>query len=198
MPGHQRSGRTRGARNGRAVVRLLTAAVIALAFGRAIGQPLPGPDAYAAPGAPAGAARRGIDAWVTETSVRAEATLTNNANYGASATREGDLILEVRADVEVQPPGRAVARRRQRLARHVSRTSTERRSTASCRPRTFSRTWRRSTICSSSMPRSWSVSRSRTLFCPPPQGRRPTIYTRRHRCGWRLTCRERSGRMSAG
>ena len=87
MPGHQRSGRTRGARNGRAVVRLLTAAVIALAFGRAIGQPLPGPDGYAAPGAPAGAARRGIDAWVTETSVRAEATLTNNANYGASATR---------------------------------------------------------------------------------------------------------------
>jgi uncharacterized protein (PEP-CTERM system associated) len=31
---------------------------------------------------------------VTETSIRTEATFTNNANYGASANRESDLILE--------------------------------------------------------------------------------------------------------
>jgi hypothetical protein len=38
--------------------------------------------------------RRGVDGWATEASFTALGTLTNNANYGASSTRQGDLILE--------------------------------------------------------------------------------------------------------
>jgi uncharacterized protein (PEP-CTERM system associated) len=39
--------------------------------------------------------RRGVQGvWATEASFTAQATLTNNANYGSSATRAGDLILE--------------------------------------------------------------------------------------------------------
>src|SRR5512141_820114 len=44
---------------------------------------------------PVEAPRRGLQSWVTEASVTSLATLTNNANYGESGTRAGDLILEV-------------------------------------------------------------------------------------------------------
>jgi uncharacterized protein (PEP-CTERM system associated) len=40
------------------------------------------------------APRRGVEGWATEASFTAQATLTNNANYGASSVRQGDLILE--------------------------------------------------------------------------------------------------------
>ncbi len=33
--------------------------------------------------------------WWSETSITAQATLTNNANYGESGDREGDLIIEL-------------------------------------------------------------------------------------------------------
>jgi uncharacterized protein (PEP-CTERM system associated) len=39
--------------------------------------------------------RRGIQGWATEASVTAQATLTNNANYGESGVRQGDLVLEL-------------------------------------------------------------------------------------------------------
>lgn len=39
--------------------------------------------------------RRGVQGWATEASVTAQATLTNNANYGDSTVRQGDLILEL-------------------------------------------------------------------------------------------------------
>jgi uncharacterized protein (PEP-CTERM system associated) len=38
--------------------------------------------------------RRGVQGWATEASFTAQATLTNNANYGASNVRQGDLILQ--------------------------------------------------------------------------------------------------------
>lgn len=68
---------------------------MALALCPASGQPLPGPDTYGTPGVAAGAPRRGLNTWVTETSVRAQATLTDNADYGSSGAKEGDLILEL-------------------------------------------------------------------------------------------------------
>jgi uncharacterized protein (PEP-CTERM system associated) len=43
---------------------------------------------------PALGPRRGFGQWVTETSFTTQATLTNNANYGNTGTRQGDLILE--------------------------------------------------------------------------------------------------------
>ncbi len=43
---------------------------------------------------PIDAPRRGVQGWATEVSVTTQATLTNNANYGDSNVRQGDLILE--------------------------------------------------------------------------------------------------------
>jgi uncharacterized protein (PEP-CTERM system associated) len=43
---------------------------------------------------PIDAPRRGAQGWATEASFTAQGTLTNNANYGASNVRQGDLILE--------------------------------------------------------------------------------------------------------
>lgn len=43
---------------------------------------------------PALGARRGIEGWATDVSFTTQATLTNNANYGASNVRQGDLILQ--------------------------------------------------------------------------------------------------------
>ena len=40
------------------------------------------------------APKRGLGEWTTEASFTTQATLTNNANYGASNVRQGDLILE--------------------------------------------------------------------------------------------------------
>ena len=61
------------------------------------GTPQPGPGAAAtdtgAAGAPA--PRRGALGWWTGTSLTTQATLTNNSNYGVSAEREGDLIIEL-------------------------------------------------------------------------------------------------------
>ena len=64
------------------------------------GIPLPGPA-----GVPTGTStgteprgagtRRGALGWWTEASINSQATLTNNANYGESTIREGDLILEL-------------------------------------------------------------------------------------------------------
>jgi len=43
-----------------------------------------------------GAPRRGALGWWTDASITAQATATNNANYGASSDRAADLVLEVR------------------------------------------------------------------------------------------------------
>ena len=43
---------------------------------------------------PAVGTRRGIEGWATDVSFTAQATLTNNANYGSSNVRQGDLILQ--------------------------------------------------------------------------------------------------------
>ena len=68
------------------------------------GIPLPGPTGVPSgvpTGTPSGTgpespvARRGALGWWTEASITGQATLTNNANYGESTVREGDLILEL-------------------------------------------------------------------------------------------------------
>jgi uncharacterized protein (PEP-CTERM system associated) len=60
------------------------------------GASLPGPAAYqVGPGLETTAPRRGGLGWWTETSITAQATATNNANYGQSTDREGDVILEL-------------------------------------------------------------------------------------------------------
>ena len=41
------------------------------------------------------APRRGAQGWATDASVTAQATLTNNANYGAADDRQGDLIFNL-------------------------------------------------------------------------------------------------------
>ncbi len=66
---------------------------------------------------PALGPRRGIEGGATDVSFTAQATLTNNANYGASNVRQGDLILEFIPALELPPRGGAAARRRLRLAR---------------------------------------------------------------------------------
>jgi uncharacterized protein (PEP-CTERM system associated) len=43
---------------------------------------------------PVVAPKRGVQGWATEASFTAQATLTNNANYGESSVRAGDLVLE--------------------------------------------------------------------------------------------------------
>ncbi len=43
---------------------------------------------------PVVAPNRGVQGWATEASFTAQATLTNNANYGESSVRAGDLVLE--------------------------------------------------------------------------------------------------------
>ena len=68
------------------------------------GMPLPGPMGVPSgvpTGTPSGTGpeppvvRRGALGWWTEASITGQATLTNNANYGESTVREGDLILEL-------------------------------------------------------------------------------------------------------
>jgi uncharacterized protein (PEP-CTERM system associated) len=49
----------------------------------------------AVPGAAVTAPKRNAQGWATDASIGVEATLTNNANYGFAANREGDLIFDI-------------------------------------------------------------------------------------------------------
>ena len=89
-------------RSGRRATRLSSAVPIfaaAVAVGcipSAVAQTLPSGAGYQiGDGAiPVVAPNRGIQGWATEASFTAQATLTNNANYGESSVRAGDLVLE--------------------------------------------------------------------------------------------------------
>ena len=56
--------------------------------------------------------------WWSSTSITTRATATNNANYGESAAREGDLIIDL-IPGGISPVGCAAARRWLRLARMI-------------------------------------------------------------------------------
>ena len=115
---------------------------------------------------PVVAPRRGVQGWATEASFTAQATLTNNANYGESNVRAGRSDSRVHSGAQLQP----------RRAGGCASTATSRstcwamsmapRRAASCRRRTSWRTSRPSTTCSSSMARSSPVSRSINPFLP--------------------------------
>lgn len=80
--------------HGVAVLSAVAAALGGLGF-PVHSQPIQGGAGYdVAPAAPA-EQRRGLQSWVTDTSITTRATLTNNANYGVSQDSQGDLILEV-------------------------------------------------------------------------------------------------------
>lgn len=77
--------------------RSLAALALAACFSPAQAQVLPNGAGLQIGAAPPGtglAPRRGVDAWATEFSFTAQATLTNNANYGVSNVRQGDLIVQ--------------------------------------------------------------------------------------------------------
>lgn len=76
------------------LARTVIAAALASALAPCAAQSLPAAPGVQVPGVEGPALRRGNQAWVTETSFRTQATLTNNANYGEAGSREGDLILE--------------------------------------------------------------------------------------------------------
>ncbi len=76
------------------LARTVMAAALAAALSPCLAQGVPAAPGAGVPGVEGGASRRGNEAWVTETSFRTQATLTNNANYGDLGPREGDLILE--------------------------------------------------------------------------------------------------------
>lgn len=75
---------------------IVAAAVVLGCIHSAIAQTLPSGAGYQiGDGAiPVVAPNRGIQGWATEASFTAQATLTNNANYGESNVRAGDLVLE--------------------------------------------------------------------------------------------------------
>ncbi len=95
MRSRQVPARPERAVNARAgLARTAIAAALAAALAPCAAQGLPAAPGVQVPGVEGGAPRRGNQAWVTETSFRTQATLTNNANYGDVGPREGDLILE--------------------------------------------------------------------------------------------------------
>jgi hypothetical protein len=78
-------------------VGILLAFVGVAAVRTAVAQGVPGETGPAADASvvTAEARRRGVQGWATESSITTRATLTNNANYGTTDVRAGDLILEV-------------------------------------------------------------------------------------------------------
>ncbi len=82
------------------------------------GATLPGPRATRSAAALDGR-RRAESGWWSETSITAQATLTNNANYGDVQRPRGRSDHRADSGVELPPRGRAAARQWIRFARHA-------------------------------------------------------------------------------
>lgn len=81
---------------GGALARLLLLVPLVLAVQSPGAQTLPGGAGYQVGdgSVPVLGSKRGVEGWATEASFTAQATLSNNANYGLATDRAGDLILE--------------------------------------------------------------------------------------------------------
>jgi uncharacterized protein (PEP-CTERM system associated) len=73
---------------------LIAAAIAALSSTTSLAQNVADAPRADVPGVQTEARRRGVDGWATEASFETRVTATNNANFGDSSERQGDVILE--------------------------------------------------------------------------------------------------------